>query len=317
MTSSQPPQPPLGGQPPGAGQQPPPGYGQQPPPGYGRSAAGYGQQPRPAAAARVRAAAAPGTAAAASRATARRPATASPGRPVRPARGQRCRRLVRRQEADDGVLRHRRRHRALPDPRASSRGTSSLRVRRAGVDFSVSGLSGSGNVKTAFFLFLLATVWALLPAFTDLKLGFPRVAGSRWVWSRSAWVLTLFAWIDTFDVDFSVWALLGIPDGHGDPGVRGARAAAGAAQPPGAARWAGERRAVGQPARARTRGQRSGGQPGQPQAAAAAAYGQPSYGQPTGGPPPHAAAAARSSTARPRRRLAAVGSGPILRAAAG
>ena len=60
-------------------------------------------------------------------------------------------------------------------------------------------------MKTAFFLFLLATVWALLPAFTDLKLGFPR----SWITVGLAalgFLLTLFAWIDTFDVDFSVWA---------------------------------------------------------------------------------------------------------------
>src|SRR4051794_4684636 len=73
MTSSQPPQPPVGGQPPepghqpppgyappppsgpppagpppGYAQQPPPGYGQQPPPGYGQQPPpGYGQQPPP------------------------------------------------------------------------------------------------------------------------------------------------------------------------------------------------------------------------------------------------------------------------------
>ena len=63
-------------------------------------------------------------------------------------------------------------------------------------------------MKTAFFLFVLATIWALLPAFTDLKLGFPR----SWITVALAalgWVLTLFAWLDTFDVDFSVFGLLG------------------------------------------------------------------------------------------------------------
>ena len=46
MTSSQPPQPPTGGQHPEHGQPPPPGYGQQPPPGYGQQPPpGYGQQP--------------------------------------------------------------------------------------------------------------------------------------------------------------------------------------------------------------------------------------------------------------------------------
>jgi hypothetical protein len=78
-----------------------------------------------------------------------------------------------------------------------------------GVDLNVSGWTGSGNVKFAFFLFLLATVWALLPAVTDLKLGFPR----SWITVGLAalgFVLTLFAWFDTFDFDFSIWALLGV-----------------------------------------------------------------------------------------------------------
>ena len=55
----------------------------------------------------------------------------------------------------------------------------------------------------------MATVWALLPAFTDLKLGFPR----SWVTVGLAalgFVLTLVAWIDTFKWNFSIWALLGM-----------------------------------------------------------------------------------------------------------
>jgi hypothetical protein len=51
-------------------------------------------------------------------------------------------------------------------------------------------------------------VWTLLPAFTDLRLGFPR----SWVTvglTAVAWLLTLFAWIDSFDGTFSIWALLG------------------------------------------------------------------------------------------------------------
>jgi hypothetical protein len=73
------------------------------------------------------------------------------------------------------------------------------------------GISGwqSGNVKTAFFLFLLATAWALLPAFVDRPVGFPR----SWVTVGLAalgFLLTLFAWFDTFDFDFSIWALLGV-----------------------------------------------------------------------------------------------------------
>src|SRR4029078_6922304 len=62
-----------------------------------------------------------------------------------------------------------------------------------GDDFFGFSLSGwqAGDVKTAVFLFFLATVWALLPAFTDLKLGFPR----SWITVALAalgWVLTLF-----------------------------------------------------------------------------------------------------------------------------
>ena len=78
-----------------------------------------------------------------------------------------------------------------------------------GIDFNVSGWVGSGSVKTAFFLFLLASVWALLPAFTDLELGFPR----SWVTVglvALGFVLTLVAWIDTFKWNFSIWALLGM-----------------------------------------------------------------------------------------------------------
>ena len=95
-------------------------------------------------------------------------------------------------------------------------------------------------------------MWALLPAFTDLKLGFPR----SWVTVGLAalgFVLTLFAWIDTFDVDFSIWALLGmltatailvfavlalLPELRNRPALPGGLAG---------------RRAVGQPARARVR----------------------------------------------------------------
>src|SRR4051812_12827476 len=73
--------------------------------------------------------------------------------------------------------------------------------------FSLSGFD-SGNVTSAFVLFLLATAWAVLPAFVVLKLGFPR----SWITLGLAtlgWLLTLFAWIDSFDGDFSIWALLG------------------------------------------------------------------------------------------------------------
>jgi hypothetical protein len=49
----------------------------------------------------------------------------------------------------------------------------------------------------------------VLPAFSDVKVGFPR----SWVTVGLAalgFLLTLIAWFDTFDIDFSIWALLGV-----------------------------------------------------------------------------------------------------------
>jgi hypothetical protein len=138
------------------------------------------------------------------------------------------------------------------------------------IDDTISGWT-RGQVKLAFFLFLLTTVWAVLPAFTDLKLGFPR----SWITVGLAalgFVLTLFAWFDTFDFDFSIWALLGVltaaailvfavltllPELRNRPALPGALA--------GAAQWA------NQPA--------PGSGPGQP---GPAAYGPPGQA----GPPP-------------------------------
>ena len=157
-----------------------------------------------------------------------------------------------------------------------------------GQDFFGFSLSGwtAGNVKTAFFLFLLASVWALLPAFTDLKLGFPR----SWITVGLAalgFVLTLFAWIDTFDVDFSFWALLGMLTAAAILAFAVLALLPGAAQQAGARRAAGRRGPVGEPAR-RPSPARQPGQPSAPRASASrvAPYGPPAqqYG--------HAAAAA-------------------------
>lgn len=108
----------------------------------------------------------------------------------------------------------------------------------------LSGFEGSGAVSSAFVLFLLASAWAVLPAFTDLRTGFPR----GWVTVGLAafgFLLTLTAWIRTFDAGFSVWALLGLataaailvvalltllPQLRGGPTLPGSLA--------GAARWA-------------------------------------------------------------------------------
>lgn len=77
-----------------------------------------------------------------------------------------------------------------------------------GFSVSTRGFS-SGLVTFAFVLFLLAAAWVVLPAFTDLRLGFPR----SWITVGLAvlgFLFTLFAWIDTLSVAFSIWALLGL-----------------------------------------------------------------------------------------------------------
>jgi hypothetical protein len=79
-----------------------------------------------------------------------------------------------------------------------------------GFFFSLSGFSYSGLVTFSFVLLLLAAVWAVLPAFTDLKLGFPR----GWITvglAGLAVVLTLIAWINSLnDAGFSIWPLLAL-----------------------------------------------------------------------------------------------------------
>src|SRR5215212_984232 len=62
---------------------------------------------------------------------------------------------------------------------------------------SYSGFQSSGAVHAAFALFLLATAWVLLPAFYDLRTGFPRA----WVTVGLAalgFLLTLVAWLGSF-----------------------------------------------------------------------------------------------------------------------
>jgi hypothetical protein len=189
MTASQPPQPPQGGgQPPQPGQQPgygqpqgpPPGYQQGPPPGYGQPQGpppGYQQGPPPGYPPNPYA----------------QPAgTGAPGFSFD---------LSKLKMADYVIA-----------------GGTILYLVLAlfpwyqfGDDdffgFSLKGFD-NGNVTTAFVLFLLATAWTLLPAFVDLKMPFPR----SWITVALAalgLLLTLFAWLDTFDVDFSIWALLG------------------------------------------------------------------------------------------------------------
>ena len=280
MTSSSPPPPPPGGQPSEPGHQPPPGYGQQPPPGYGQPPPpGYGQQlppgygqPPPGYGAPAPSAPPPGYA--------QQPPPGYGQPPQQPGQNP----FAHPQGAGSGVSFDAKR---LTMASYVIAGLTVLYLilsfftwydlgneQFLGVDFNVSGWTGSGQVKTAFFLFLLATVWEALPAFTDLKLGFPR----SWVTVGLAalgFVLTLVAWIDTFKWNFSIFALLGmltatailvfsvlalLPQLRTGPALPGGLASA--------AQWA------NQP------GRDFGQQPGQP--TGPGSYGQPpAYGQPT------------------------------------
>jgi hypothetical protein len=73
--------------------------------------------------------------------------------------------------------------------------------------YTLSGFD-DGMVALAFLLFLVATVWTLLPAFVDLRSSFPR----GWVTVGLAglgFVLTLFSWIASMRASFEIWPLLG------------------------------------------------------------------------------------------------------------
>ena len=199
MTSGQPPQPPFGGPPPGG--QPPtggqqPGYGQQPP--YGQPAPGqqpYGQpQQQPYGQPQQQ----PGYGQP-------QPGYGQPGAPNpygQPA-GSGFSLDVKKLKMADYVI---------------AGGTILFLILAAlpwydyddafGFSYSFNGFT-SGLVSSAFVLFLLATVWALLPAVTDFKLGFPR----GWITVGLAalgFLLTLFAWFDTFSVGFSIFPLLAV-----------------------------------------------------------------------------------------------------------
>jgi hypothetical protein len=165
---------------------------------------------------------------------------------------------------------------------------------------SLSGF-GSGLVTSSFVLFLLAALWALLPAVYDLKVGFPRGYITTGL-AALGLVLTLIAWIKSLGGGFYLFALLGfivaigitlfavlslLPELRNRPALPGALA--------GAAQWAnqqgpgfGGRPQPGQ-----------GGPPGPPPAQP---YGSPSapppaqpYGAGPGGPPPSGAPGSPSS----------------------
>jgi hypothetical protein len=72
---------------------------------------------------------------------------------------------------------------------------------------SLSGFSSS-SVASAFVLFLLAALWALLPGIVKATVTFPRAGVTVGLVSLGL-VLTFFAWLDTLQLAFSFWALLG------------------------------------------------------------------------------------------------------------
>jgi hypothetical protein len=143
-----------------------------------------------------------------------------------------------------------------------------------GVDIpgdSINGFEFSGLVTFSLLLFVLATVWTVLPAVTRVDLGFPR----GWVTvglTGLALLLTLFAWIRSLSYGFEIWPLLALltaaaitvfavlallPELRNRPALPGGLADA--------AQWA------NQPA------------PGQQ----GPSYGQPPYGQPPYGQQPY------------------------------
>jgi hypothetical protein len=161
--------------------------------------------------------------------------------------------------------------------------------------FESAGLSGwhSGAVTTSFILLLLATAWVLLPAFMELKLGFPRAFVTVGL-TGLALILTLIAWIGTLSSpwDFSIWSLLGflvavaialfavlslLPELRNRPALPGGLA--------NAAQWANQQAPqFGQPG-----GPGAGQQPGQPYGQPGQPYGQQpgqAYGQPQQQYPP-------------------------------
>ena len=73
----------------------------------------------------------------------------------------------------------------------------------------ISGFSFSGMVSLAFVLFLLATAWALLPAFYSLQVGFPRSYVTVGL-AALGLLFTLFAWIRSLSFEFKIVPLLAL-----------------------------------------------------------------------------------------------------------
>jgi hypothetical protein len=152
-----------------------------------------------------------------------------------------------------------------------------------GQSFSVNGFD-LGTITTAFLLFLIAGVWALVPAVTEIKMPFPRSLVTVGL-AALGLLLTLIGWIDSFDLPgFSFFALLSfltavaitafavlglLPELKNRPGLPGGLADA--------AQWANQQPptfGAGQPG-----AQQHYGQPQAP---------QQQYGQPQQFPPPPA-----------------------------
>ncbi len=147
-------------------------------------------------------------------------------------------------------------------------------------DYDVNGFSLSSLVTLSFVLLLAAAVWALLPAFADLRVGFSR----SWVTvglAGLALLFTLIAWIQAFEWEFSLVGLLALlvtagvlavallrllPELRQRPALQGGLA--------GAAQWANQQAPdYGRSAPGQQHGQPAAyGQPGQP-------WGQPQQGQ--------------------------------------
>jgi hypothetical protein len=71
---------------------------------------------------------------------------------------------------------------------------------------SVNGFD-SGMVVLAFVLLVLAAAWALLPAFADVRVPFPRAVLTVAL-AALAFLLTLFEWLSDLDIGFSPMGFL-------------------------------------------------------------------------------------------------------------
>jgi hypothetical protein len=189
MTASQPPQPPTGDQQPGPGTPPP--YGQPaaaPPPGF--PAPGHGPQPL-------------GTQPLGST---QQPPDAAAGQFGQPAGGGFSTDLKKLRMADYVIAAGTVLYLIFGLLTWVSFG-SVFGIKIPGAD--ISGFSFDGNVGFAFVLFLLATAWAVLPAFYSLEVGFPRSFVTVGL-AVLGLLLTLFAWIHSLSFEFKIVPLLAL-----------------------------------------------------------------------------------------------------------